>query len=122
MDKNKLKIKLKDLKKQVRQILDELNELEQIIEEGKGEPPEHLKDKLKVLWEIKKAGGVVSKDKAREYWISLGKDPRGFGGLFQGYGKLIQLADNKVGLSQEADKLIENYKDWLQKQLKSEEY
>ena len=116
MDKDKLKAKIKNLKKQVKQILEELNEIEHIIESKEYEPPEHLKDKLKVLWEIKKAGGVISKQRAREYWMSLGKDPRGFGGLFQGYGKLIQLADNKIGLSQEADKLLEDYKDWLEEQ------
>ena len=73
-----------------------------------------MKAKLKVLWKVKQKGGIADKDELRNYWVSLGRDPRGFGGLFQGYAKLVSIAGNKVALSPEAEGLLEEYKDWLQ--------
>ena len=114
MNKERATSLLGSIKRELDVLSSKIKELETLIEDSVVEPPEYLKVKLKVLIKVKEEGGVIDKEKLREYWVSLGKDPRGFGGLFQGYGKLISIAGNKVALSQEAEKLIEKYKDWLQ--------
>ncbi len=106
---------LEEIKKYFELLSQKIEELELILREGEKEPPPNLKAKLKVLWKVKKKGGIIDKDELVEYWVSLGKDSRGFGSLFQGYGKLISIAGNKVALSPEAEELIEDYEEWLRK-------
>jgi hypothetical protein len=114
MNKEKAASLLGFIKRELEVLLSKVEELETLLEGVTTEPPDYLKAKLKVLMRVKKEGGTIDKNKLREYWVSLGRDPRGFGGLFQGYGKLVSIAGNKVALSPEAETLIEEYKDWLQ--------
>ena len=114
MDKEKALSLLSSIKRELELLLSKLEELEEILGSSSMEPPDYLKAKLRVLWKVKQEGGLVDKDELRNYWVSLGRDPRGFGGLFQGYGKLVSIAGNKVALSPEAEGLIEEYRDWLQ--------
>jgi len=114
MNKEKAVLLLRSIRRELEVLLSKVEELETLLENAAAEPPDYLKAKLKVLMKVKKEGGIIDKNKLREYWVSLGRDSRGFGGLFQGYGKLVSIAGNKVALSQEAEELIEEYKDWLQ--------
>ena len=111
------------LTREIRTLLEhamsKISELEELISEIGPEPPEHLIAKLKVLKRVKDAGGVVSKEDLRDYWCSLGKDPRGFGGLFQGHAKLVLIAGDKVALSPEAEELLKKYEKWLAEEEKT---
>jgi len=113
MNKEKALSLLSSIKRELELLLSKVEELEEILGSSSMEPPDYLKAKLKVLWKVKQVGGVVDKDELRNYWVSLGKDPRGFGGLFQGYGKLVSIAGNRVALSPEAEELLKEYSDWL---------
>jgi hypothetical protein len=114
MDRERVLSLLSSIKRELEILLSKFEELEEILGSSSAEPPDYLKAKLKVLWKVKQKGGIADKDELRNYWVSLGRDPRGFGGLFQGYAKLVSIAGNKVALSPEAEGLLEEYKDWLQ--------
>jgi len=115
VEKERIVSLLEEIKRYFEILSQKIEELELILREGEKEPPPNLRAKLKVLWKVKKKGGIVDKNELVEYWISLGRDSRGFGSLFQGYGKLILIAGNKVALSPEAEELIKDYEEWLRK-------
>jgi len=115
VEKEKVVSLLEEIKKYFELLSQRIEELELVLREGEKEPPPNLRAKLKVLWKVKERGGIIDKNELVKYWVSLGKDSRGFGSLFQGYGKLISIAGNKVALSPEAEELIEDYEDWLRK-------
>jgi hypothetical protein len=77
-------------------------------------PPPHMQKRLKLLFEVKKEGGIVSRQKLHELGASLGYDNRGLGGLFQGSASLANLAGDKVALTKDAEDRLNTYKDWLE--------
>jgi hypothetical protein len=115
LEKEKVISLLEEIKKYFELLSRKIEELDLILREGEEEPPPNLRAKLKVLWKVKERGGIIDKDELLKYWVSLGKNSKGFGSLFQGYGKLITIAGNKVALSPEAEELIKDYEDWLRK-------
>ncbi|MEO1942523.1 MAG: hypothetical protein ABGW77_06515 [Campylobacterales bacterium] len=108
---------LNEIRQDAERILEKVEKLEmQLGKTTTKEPPANLKNKLLVLWKVKKDGGVASQEDVREEWLKLGNSARGFGSLFRGYGRLIQIAGNKVALSPEAEELIQKYRFWLEAQ------
>ncbi len=104
---------LKRLELELRAAIDQLEKALGVTEMPT--PPDWMIRPLKVAWEIKKRGGTVPKEDLLSIVKQAGYDTRGLGGLFVGKRAwLVRIAEGRVALTEEAEKLLNRYKDWLE--------
>ncbi len=70
-------------------------------------------NRLKILGEVSRKGGVVSKEQWKEIGEKYGMDTRGLGGFFVGEGSMVRIGDDKRALTEKGARLA---KMWLEKQ------
>ncbi|ADU97750.1 hypothetical protein Theam_1794 (plasmid) [Thermovibrio ammonificans HB-1] len=105
--------KLKKVEKLLEQALAEIQRLRAELA-GRKTPPASELLKLKLIAELLKRGGEVSKEELHEIWKKMGKDPRGLGGFFKGKNPImVETAKGTVSLTKEALRIAHEYKDYM---------
>jgi len=69
VEKERITSLLEEIKRYFEILSQKIEELELILREGEKEPPPNLRAKLKVLWKVKKKGGIVDKNELVEYCL-----------------------------------------------------
>ncbi|MFW6128254.1 MAG: (Fe-S)-binding protein [Halobacteriota archaeon] len=106
---------LANLRKSV-EVEDLSNKIVNLLTEG---PPLHMIEPLLLYWQIEKEGGEVSKERLREIGREYGQSGV-LGSHFVGKEPfLVKKGVDKRALTPKAEKLVESYQDWLEKQEKS---
>lgn len=102
---------LRTIEKAMSQLRRAKQTLSQYVGEAVGEPPEWLRNRLKVWKKIYQEGKIVTRTKFHQILKSAGySDPRMAGGFFQGrYCSLVYVAGDKVALTEVAIDSLKEY-------------
>ena len=69
--------------------------------------------RMKILAEVHKKGGIVTKNEWKKIGKKYGIDARGLGGFFVGDGSMVRIGDDKRALTEKGVRIA---KIWLEKQ------
>ena len=94
-------------------------EIEALLKAATGEEvpvdfPEYKRNRIKVLEAVEKEGGVIAKDKLHAVAIKAGFDTRGLGGFFTRDKSLVQIAGNKVAITDSGKERLKEFKELLE--------
>lgn len=98
----------------IKRIREDLETLENRVRAAAGEEPGSLIPEWGItrtnIWkEVWERGGIVTREELHKIAKKHGIDNRGLGGFFTGKASLVNIAGNKVGLTEEA---IRKMREW----------
>ena len=113
---------LREIEEKVDEAIRILTEIKSLISGVHGEsvPPRWLIPRIFVWYEIYVRGGIVDRAELHKVGRGYGYDPRSLGGFFVGENPSLRYTGrekNKVVLERWAEKYVEEYLSWIEKNI-----